>query len=165
MTGIVCLCFIIYETSNCMTPRLSPRIGLSEALHTHNMLGGWSLLVPYISWVCQTESLNFASPFGLGFYTAGWLGNRQISQERDSGETTSSFITLFQMLQNITSNILFSEAITKPHWVKGGGKSIHLLMRPVTFWSETRNIVRDNFVKYNLPRLISFYEFIVKKRK
>lgn len=138
-------------------------LGLSEALHTHNMLGGWSLLVPCISWVCRTESLDFASPFGLGFYTAGWLGNRQISQERDSGETKSSFITLFQMLQNITYNILFTEAITKSHWVKGGGKSIHLLMRPVTFWSETRN--RDNFVKYNLPWLISFLWIYCQEEK
>lgn len=38
-------------------------------------------------------------------------------------------------------------------------------MRPVTFWNGTRNIVRDNFVKYNLPQLIYFYEFIVKERK
>lgn len=137
-----------------------------EALPTHNMFGGWSSAVAYISWGCWTEPLNLASPYSLGFFTAGWLDHRvNIPRESESGETISSFITYIQKSHNITSYIPFIEAITRSHWVQGEGKKILLLMRPVTFWSETRNFARDNSVKCNLPQLISFYEFIVKEGK
>lgn len=58
-------------------------LGLFEALRAHNTLEGWRLLVPYISWVCWTESLNFASPFGLpSTLQDGWATGKYPERER-----------------------------------------------------------------------------------